>query len=99
MRSAVEELKNAIRVFSQLSAAANLHFHGFDEKKIATHLEYCKHLLDAARIHCEDAQREEEQVRQRQELARQVALAEDARRKAEEQRKRQVCNFRLLITY
>ncbi|KAK4754413.1 hypothetical protein SAY87_002517 [Trapa incisa] len=90
VRSAVAELKNAIQIFSQLSAAANLHFHGFDEKKIATHLEYCKHLLDAARIHCEDAQREEEQVRQRQELARQVALAEDARRKAEEQRKRQL---------
>ncbi|OWM74440.1 hypothetical protein CDL15_Pgr013344 [Punica granatum] len=90
VRSAFAELKNAVRVFGQLSAAANLNFHGFDEKKIATHAEYCKHLLEAAKLHCEAAQREEEQARQRQELARQVALAEEARRKAEEQRKKQV---------
>ncbi|PKI73713.1 hypothetical protein CRG98_005954 [Punica granatum] len=99
VRSAFAELKNAVRVFGQLSAAANLNFHGFDEKKIATHAEYCKHLLEAAKLHCEAAQREEEQARQRQELARQVALAEEARRKAEEQRKKQVCCFRLLIRW
>ncbi|XP_030448357.1 protein CTR9 homolog isoform X1 [Syzygium oleosum] len=90
VRSAVAELQNAVRVFSQMAAGANLHYHGFDEKKIDTHVGYCKHLLEAAKVHCEAAQREEEQARQRQELARQLALAEEARRKAEEQRKKQL---------
>ncbi|KAH9801926.1 protein CTR9-like [Citrus sinensis] len=87
VRSTVAELENAVRVFSHLSAASNLHLHGFDEKKINTHVEYCKHLLDAAKIHREAAEREEQQNRQRQEAARQAALAEEARRKAEEQKK------------
>lgn len=98
MRSTVDELENAVRLFSQLSAASNLHFHGFDEKKINTHVEYCKHLLEAAKVHREAAEREEQQNRQRLDLARQMALAEEARRKAEEQRKFQVfcCNLCLL---
>ena len=75
MRSTVSELKNAVRMFSQLSAASNLHFHGFDEKKIETHVNYCKHLLEAAKVHCEAAEREEQQNKQRIELARQVSLA------------------------
>ncbi|KAE9464566.1 hypothetical protein C3L33_03526, partial [Rhododendron williamsianum] len=87
VRSTVAELKNAVRVFSQLSSASNLQFHGFDEKKIDTHVNYCKHLLEAAKVHCEAAERDEQQNRQRIELARQVSLAEEARRKAEEQRK------------
>ncbi|XP_057971236.1 protein CTR9 homolog isoform X2 [Malania oleifera] len=90
VRSTVAELKNAVRIFSQLSAASNLHFHGFDEKKIDTHVGYCKHLLEAAKVHCEAAEREEQQNRQRLELARQVSLAEEARRKAEEQKKFQL---------
>ncbi|XP_008776475.1 protein CTR9 homolog [Phoenix dactylifera] len=90
VRSTVTELKNAVRVFSQLSAASSYHSHGFDEKKIETHVEYCKHLLDAAKVHCEAAEREEQQNRQRLEVARQVSLAEEARRKAEEQRKIQL---------
>ncbi|XP_065849180.1 protein CTR9 homolog [Euphorbia lathyris] len=90
VRSTVDELENAVRLFSQLSASSNLNFHGFDEKKINTHVEYCKHLLDAAKVHREAAEREEQQNRQRQEVARQVALAEEARRKAEEQRKFQL---------
>ncbi|XP_020084440.1 protein CTR9 homolog isoform X2 [Ananas comosus] len=90
VRSTVTELKNAVRVFSQLSSASAYHSHGFDEKKIETHVEYCKHLLDAAKVHCEAAEREEQQNRQRLELARQVSLAEEARRKAEEQRKFQL---------
>ncbi|XP_057998658.1 protein CTR9 homolog [Hevea brasiliensis] len=90
VRSTVDELENAVRLFSQLSASSNLHFHGFDEKKINTHVEYCKHLLDAAKVHREAAEREEQQNRQRQEVARQMALAEEARRKAEEQRKFQL---------
>ncbi|XAR53477.1 hypothetical protein NMG60_11022043 [Bertholletia excelsa] len=90
VRSTVSELKNAVRVFSQLSAASNLQYHGFDEKKIDTHVNYCKHLLEAAKVHCEAAEREEQQNRQRIELARQVTLAEEARRKAEEQRKYQM---------
>lgn len=87
VRSTVAELENAVRIFSQLSAASNLHLHGFDEKKINTHVEYCKHLLEAAKVHREAAEREELQNRQKQEAARQLALAEEARRKAEEQRK------------
>ncbi|XP_077240968.1 binding protein [Tasmannia lanceolata] len=90
VRSTVAELKNAVRIFSQLSAASGYHFHGFDEKKIETHVGYCKHLLDAAKVHCEAAEREEQQNRQRLEVARQVTLAEEARRKAEEQRKFQL---------
>lgn len=78
-------------MFSQLSAACSSHAHGFDEKKIETHVGYCKHLLDAAKVHCEAAERDEQQNRQKLELARQVSLAEEARRKAEEQRKFQVC--------
>ncbi|PKA61607.1 putative UDP-N-acetylglucosamine--peptide N-acetylglucosaminyltransferase SPINDLY [Apostasia shenzhenica] len=89
VRATVTELKNAVRVFSQLSAASG-HSHGFDEKKIETHVEYCKHLLDAAKVHCEAAVREEQQNRQKLEVARQVSLAEEARRKAEEQRKYQL---------
>lgn len=90
MRATVAGLQNAVRIFSQLSAASNLHIHGFDEKKIDTHVGYCSHLLSAAKVHLEAAEREEQQTRQRQEVARQVALAEEARRKAEEQRKIQV---------
>ncbi|KAK1327237.1 hypothetical protein QJS10_CPA01g01086 [Acorus calamus] len=90
VRSTVSELRNAVRIFSQLSAATSFHFHGFDEKKIETHVGYCKHLLDAAKVHCEAAEREEQQNRQRLEVARQVTLAEEARRKAEEQRKVQM---------
>lgn len=87
VRLTVAELKNAVRVFSLLSTASSNRTHGFDEKKIATHVEYCKHLLDAAKVHCEAAEREEQQNRQKLEVARQLTLAEEARRKAEEQRK------------
>lgn len=90
MRATVAELKNAVRLFSLLSAASNLHFHGFDEKKIETHVAYCKHLLEAANVHCELAEREEMQNIQRLELMRQMELADESRRKAEEQRKVQV---------
>lgn len=90
VRSTVAELENAVRLFRQLSAASSLHFHGFDEKKIDTHVEYCSHLLDAARVHLTAAEHEEQKVRQKQELARQMAIAEEARRKAEEQRKFQL---------
>lgn len=93
MRATVAELKNAVRLFSLLSAASNLHVHGFDEKKIETHVGYCKHLLEAAKVHCEAAEREDQQNRQRLELARQVTLAEENRRKAEEQRKYQVSSL------
>ena len=97
VRSAIAELKNAVRVFSQLSAASSYHAYGFDEKKMETHVEYCKHLLDAAKVHCEAAEHEEQQTRQRLEVARQVSLAEEARRKAEEQRKFQACF--IIISY
>ncbi|KAG0488042.1 hypothetical protein HPP92_006853 [Vanilla planifolia] len=89
VRATVMELKNAVRVFSQLSSASSYHSHGFDEKKMETHVEYCKHLLDATKVHCEVAECEEQQNRQRLEVARPVSLAEEARRKAEEQRKYQ----------
>ncbi|MCL7045307.1 hypothetical protein MKW94_011606 [Papaver nudicaule] len=90
VRATVAELKNAVRVFSHLTAATSLQSHGFDEKKIETHVGYCKHLLEAAKVHCEVAEREEQQNRQRLEVARQVSLAEEARRKADEQRKLQL---------
>ena len=99
VRSTVAELENAVRIFSQLSAASNLHLHGFDEKKINTHVEYCKHLLEAAKVHREAAEREEQQNRQKQEAARQLALAEEARRKAEEQRKYLVCICKLALFF
>ncbi|CAI0387866.1 unnamed protein product [Linum tenue] len=90
VRSAIVELENAVRVFSQLSAGANLQIHGFDEKKINTHVDYCKHLLEAAKVHLEVAEREEQQKLQKEEAERQMSLAEKARRKAEEQRKFQL---------
>ncbi|KAH0970786.1 hypothetical protein GBA52_022942 [Prunus armeniaca] len=90
VRSTVAELENAVRLFRQLSAASSLHFHGFDEKKIDTHVEYCSHLLEAARVHFKVAEHEEQKIRHKQEVARQMALAEEARRKAEEQRKFQL---------
>ncbi|KAJ3682862.1 hypothetical protein LUZ60_013089 [Juncus effusus] len=90
VRMTVSELKNAVRLFTQLSSLTFYHSHGFDEKKFGTHVDYCRHLLEAAKVHCEAAEREEQQTRQRLELARQVSLAEEARRKAEEQRKHQL---------
>ncbi|RXH74788.1 hypothetical protein DVH24_029509 [Malus domestica] len=41
----VAELENAVRLFRELSAASSLHIHGFDEKKIDTHVEYCSRLM------------------------------------------------------
>ncbi|XP_042401148.1 protein CTR9 homolog isoform X2 [Zingiber officinale] len=87
VRSTVSELKNAVRVFSHLAAVSSHHVYGFDEKKRETHVEYCKHLLEVAKVHCEAAEAEEQQNRQRLEAARQISLAEEAQRKAEEQRK------------
>eukprot|EP00250_Pteridium_aquilinum_P010972 c19754_g1_i1 orf=803-4069(-) len=87
VRQSVSELKNALRLFSQLSGMAGHHSHGFDGKKIEMHVEYCKHLLDAAKVHLEAAEREEQQNKQKQEVARQLAMAEEAKRKAEEERK------------
>ena len=66
------------------------HSHGFDGKKIEMHVEYCKHLLEAAKVHLEAAEREEQQHKQKQEVARQLAMAEEAKRKAEEERKIEV---------
>ncbi|KAK1423878.1 hypothetical protein QVD17_19187 [Tagetes erecta] len=87
VRATVAELKNAVRVFSQLSAASNLQFHGFDEKKIETHVGYCKHLLEAAKVHCDAAELEDQQNKHRLELARQAAIREEESRLAEEQKK------------
>lgn len=87
VRATVAELKNAVRLFSQLSAASNLQFHGFDEKKIETHVGYCKHLLEAAKVHCDAAELEDQQNRHRLELSRQAAIREEESRLAEEQKK------------
>ncbi|KAL5211526.1 hypothetical protein ABZP36_022373 [Zizania latifolia] len=90
VRATVSELQNAIRVFSLLSVASTYHSHGFDERKIETHVEYCKHLLDAAKVHRDAAEQAEQQNKQKMEVARQITLADQARRKAEEQRKAQL---------
>ncbi|CAM6088195.1 unnamed protein product [Calypogeia fissa] len=90
VRQSVAELKNALRLFNQLSSFGVNHGHGFDEKKIEMHVEYCKHLLDAAKVHLEAAEREEQQNRQKLEVARQLVMAEEARRKAEEDQKAQM---------
>lgn len=90
MRTTVSELEIAISVFGQLAVGFNQNIHGIDEKKIETHVSYCKHLLDVAKVYREAAELEEQQSRQRLELARQVTLAEEARRKAEEQQRLQV---------
>ncbi|VFQ81333.1 unnamed protein product [Cuscuta campestris] len=90
VRSTVEELNNAVRLFSMLSTASNLHLHGFDEKKIETHVDYCKLLLEAAKVHCEAAELEDQQIRAMRELARQVVVTEENERKAEEQKKYQM---------
>lgn len=90
MRTTVAELEIAISVFGHLAVAFNQNIHGIDEKKIETHVSYCKHLLEVAKVYREAAELEEQQSRQRLELARQVTLAEEARRKAEEQQRLQV---------
>lgn len=90
MRTTVAELEVAISVFGQLAAAFNQNIHGIDEKKIDTHISYCQKLVDIAKVYLEAAELEEQQSRQRLELARQVTLAEEARRKAEEQKKLQM---------
>lgn len=90
------ELKNAVRLFSLLSSASNLHFHGFDETKIGTHVGYCQHLLDAAKVHCELAEREEQKNQERIKVMQQMELADESRRKAEEQRKFQVITVHFL---
>ncbi|XP_050382212.1 protein CTR9 homolog [Argentina anserina] len=90
VRSTVAELENAVRLFKQLSAGSSLHFHGFDEKKIDTHVQYCSQVLDAARVHLTAAEDEERKIRQKLEVARQLQIAEEARRKADEQRKFQL---------
>jgi RNA polymerase-associated protein CTR9 len=76
-----------------LSVASTYHSHGFDERKIETHAEYCKHLLDAAKIHRDAAEQTEQQNKQKMEVARQIALADESRRRAKEQRKLQVYLF------
>ncbi|KAE8718527.1 hypothetical protein F3Y22_tig00110013pilonHSYRG00471 [Hibiscus syriacus] len=76
VRSAVAELENVVRMFSQLFAASNLLLHGFDEKKINIHVEYCKHLLEAAKVY---------QVRRKAEEQRKCLLE---RRKQEDEQKR-----------
>ncbi|KAK9705538.1 hypothetical protein RND81_07G064600 [Saponaria officinalis] len=90
MRTTVSELEIAISVFEKLAAGFNQNIHGIDEKKIDTHVGYCKHLLGVAKVYKEAAELEEQQSRQKQELARQVTLAEEASRKAEEQKKLQM---------
>ncbi|VAI61180.1 unnamed protein product [Triticum turgidum subsp. durum] len=90
VRATVSELQNAIRVFSLLSVASTYHSHGFDERKIETHVEYCRHLLDAAKVHRDAAEQAEKQTKQKLEVTRQIALADEARRRAEEQRKFQL---------
>ncbi|CAO2823169.1 unnamed protein product [Amaranthus hypochondriacus] len=90
MRTTVSELEIAISVFGQLAMAFHENIHGIDEKKIETHVSYCKHLLDVAKVYKEAAELEEQQNRQKLELARQVTLAEEARRKAEEQQRLQM---------
>lgn len=77
-------------MFSLLSVASTYHSHGFDERKIETHVEYCRHLLDAAKVHRDAAEQAEKQTKQKLEVTRQIALADEARRRAEEQRKFQV---------
>jgi RNA polymerase-associated protein CTR9 len=83
----VIELENAIRVFSLLPVALTYHSSGLDERKMETHVEYCKHLLDVAKVHRDAAGQVEQQTKQRLEVTHQIALADEARRRAEEQRK------------
>ena len=82
---AILEVKSALKLFSQLAAGVDVDqgTHGFDLKKVNMHGEYCKHLLDAAKVHLEAAEREEQLQAQQKQV---VAVAEDARRKDEEQR-------------
>eukprot|EP01018_Ginkgo_biloba_P001947 Gb_27659 [translate_table: standard] len=68
-RQAVSELKNTLCLFNQLSAVTRHHSRGFDEKKIEIHVEYCKHLLDITKVHQEVVEGEEQQTRQKLELA------------------------------
>ncbi|GAB2292608.1 Protein CTR9 [Dionaea muscipula] len=66
---------------------SGLRLHAFDKKKIDTHVGYCKHVLETARIHCEAAEREDWKNKQRAELAHQAAVAKETARRAEEEEK------------
>ncbi|KAL9264331.1 CTR9-like protein [Drosera capensis] len=88
-RLMVSELENAIRVFSLLSAASNLQLHTFDKKKIDTHLGYCKHIIETAKIHRKAAESEDKMNKERAKLAHEAAVAKEAARKAEEEEKLQ----------
>ncbi|KAL2483196.1 Protein CTR9-like protein [Forsythia ovata] len=88
VRATVVELKNAVRLFSLLSAGSDLHFHGFTEKKMGTHAGYCQHLLDAAKVHCEVAEHEEQKNQEKIKVMRQMELADESRRKAEEEQRK-----------
>ncbi|KAI4344590.1 hypothetical protein L6164_011798 [Bauhinia variegata] len=83
VRSTVAGLRNAVRIFSQLSAASNLHIHGFDEKKIDTHVGYCNHLLSAAKAE-EQRKYQLERRKQEDELKR-VQQQEDHFKRVREQ--------------
>jgi RNA polymerase-associated protein CTR9 len=59
-----------------------------DERKIETHVEYCKHLLDVAKVHRDAAGQVEQQTKQRLEVTRQIALAEEVSARKKEARGR-----------
>ncbi|EPS64759.1 hypothetical protein M569_10012, partial [Genlisea aurea] len=83
-RIIVTELNNALRLFNLLSSSSSLEFHGFDEKKIETHVEYVNLLLQQVDQHFEAAHQEEMQNMQRWEADKKMALANEARKNAEE---------------
>ncbi|CAI9787595.1 unnamed protein product [Fraxinus pennsylvanica] len=86
----VAELKNAVRLFSFLSAGSDLSFHRFNRRKIENRVRYSQSLLDAAKVHCVIAEREEQQNQERIKIRHQVELAYESLKKAEEQRKLQL---------
>ncbi|CAA3021314.1 CTR9 homolog [Olea europaea subsp. europaea] len=90
VQATITELKNAVRLFSFLTAGSDLRCHGFNKKKIRTHVRYSQHLLHVAKVHCEVAEHVEQQNQERIKVWRQMELADESLRKAEEQRKLQL---------
>ncbi|CAI9100700.1 OLC1v1037856C1 [Oldenlandia corymbosa var. corymbosa] len=97
--STIAELRNAVRVFSLMAASSNLHVHGFDEKKIETHVEYCKHLLEAAKVHYDAAERVDLDNKRRQEANEIARVAQVKQREAEERARADVIANLLLVCY
>lgn len=92
LRHAVSELKSAIRLFTQLMVLGEQPgqaTHGFERKKLDSHMGYCKHLLQGGKLHLENAERVENAEKLKAEAERQRQAAKAAKQREEEEARAQ----------